>query len=75
MASDLNSIPKQYWMDSVFENDYKKMDLNALESFVRENKHLPGIVSEKEVNEKGYKIHSFNVGLLQNVEELLLHIH
>ncbi|WP_264532349.1 hypothetical protein [Flavobacterium sp. N502540] len=74
LASDLNIIPKQYWMDSVFESDYKKMDLDTLEGYVKENKHLPGIVSEKEVNEKGYKIHDFNVGLLQNVEELLLHI-
>ncbi|WP_166923840.1 hypothetical protein [Flavobacterium poyangense] len=74
LAADLNIIPKPYWKDSVFESDYKKMDLNALESFVKENKHLPGIVSEKEVKEKGYKIHVFNEGLLQNVEELLLHI-
>ncbi|WP_369614894.1 hypothetical protein [Flavobacterium sp. CFS9] len=74
LASDLNIIPKQYWMDSVFESDYKKMDLDTLEGYVKENKHLPGIVSEKEVKEKGYKIHAFNTGLLQNVEELLLHI-
>lgn len=74
LASDLNIIPKPNWKDSVFEKDYKKMDLNALENFVKENKHLPGIVSEKEVNEKGYKIHAFNEGILQNVEELLLHI-
>ncbi|WP_166923064.1 hypothetical protein [Flavobacterium poyangense] len=74
LAADLNIIPKPYWKDSVFEGDYKKMDLNALESYVKENKHLPGIVSEKEVKEKGYKIHVFNEGLLQNVEELLLHI-
>ncbi|WP_374172652.1 hypothetical protein [Flavobacterium tructae] len=74
LASDLNIIPKPHWRDFVFENDYKKMDLNALEGYIKENKHLPGIVSEKEVKEKGYKIHAFNEGLLQNVEELLLHI-
>ncbi|WP_374175001.1 hypothetical protein [Flavobacterium tructae] len=74
LASDLNIIPKPHWRDFVFENDYKKMDLKALEGYVKENKHLPGIVSEKEVKEKGYKIHVFNEGLLQNVEELLLHI-
>ncbi|WP_202701307.1 hypothetical protein [Flavobacterium sp. UGB4466] len=74
LASDLNIIPKPHWKDAVFENDYKKMDLSALEGYVKENKHLPGIVSEKEVKEKGYKIHVFNEGLLQNVEELLLHI-
>ncbi|WP_166920437.1 hypothetical protein [Flavobacterium poyangense] len=50
------------------------MDLNVLEDFSKENKHLPGIAWEKEVNEKGYKIHAFNEGLLQNVEELPLHI-
>ncbi|MCC9020104.1 hypothetical protein [Flavobacterium lipolyticum] len=74
LTSDLNIIPKPHWKDVVFESDYKKMDLMALENYVKENKHLPGIVSEKEVNEKGYKIHTFNEGLLQNVEELLLHI-
>jgi hypothetical protein len=63
------------WPDFVFNSDYNLMPLNELESFVTNNKHLPGIRSEADINAQG----GVNVGetsalLLQKIEELTLYI-
>ncbi|MCG2611308.1 hypothetical protein LZZ90_07295 [Flavobacterium sp. SM15] len=38
------------WADYVFANDYKLMPLSEVEAFVKENKHLPGVASAKNIN-------------------------
>ncbi|QQU04408.1 hypothetical protein [Myroides odoratus] len=77
-----------YYADYVFEKyftgeselkyDYVFNDLNTVASFIKNNRHLPGItpISELEKGEGGY---SFNVSelsiqLLEKTEELYLHI-
>jgi hypothetical protein len=62
--------------DYVFDDNYSRMSLEELEQYIKEHHHLPGIVSEKEVAQRGGTI---SVGdsytqLLQKVEELTLYI-
>lgn len=59
--------------DFVFDRDYKLMDLNSLEKFVKTNQHLPEIASEKEMIEEGVNMKELQMKLLQKVEELTLY--
>ncbi len=62
------------WSDFVFENDYDLQSLDEIESFVTENKHLPGIPSKAEVTEDGINLGEMDAKLLQKIEELTLYI-
>jgi len=62
------------WKDCVFEYDYKLISLKETEEYIKQNKHLPGIPSEKEVLENGINVGEMNAMLLQKIEELTLHI-
>ena len=46
-------VESQWWPDYVFQEDYKLQSLSDTEAFVNKNKHLPGIPSAEEVEEKG----------------------
>lgn len=58
--------------DYVFEEGYQLMALSELDRFVRENKHLPGVVSSQEA-EGAIDLSSFPLQLLEKVEELTLY--
>ncbi|MDR1714467.1 MAG: hypothetical protein LBS20_01320 [Prevotella sp.] len=60
--------------DFVFEPDYNLKPLSELESFVKENKHLPEIPSEKQMREDGLNINDMQIKLLQKIEELTLYV-
>lgn len=60
--------------DFVFENDYKLMSLDKVESFVKTNKHLPDIPSAESFKENGYKVGEMDGMLLRKIEELTLYI-
>ncbi|MBC9934877.1 hypothetical protein [Chitinophaga qingshengii] len=62
------------WPDFVFEKNYALPSLQELEQFIAENKHLPGIPSEKEVLRDGLDVGALNSRLLQKIEELTLYI-
>ena len=62
------------WSDFVFNTDYKLKDLEEVEIFIEENKHLPDIPSEKEVKENGVQVGEMNAKLLQKIEELTLYM-
>jgi hypothetical protein len=65
-----NSIP-----DYVFNADYKLMPLAEVEKYVKKNKHLPNIPSEKEYKERnGVNVGELNMKLLEKVEELTLYM-
>lgn len=59
--------------DFVFKADFKLMDLNELETFVKTNQHLPEIAPEKELVENGVNMKEFQMKLLQKIEELTLY--
>jgi len=63
-----------HWFDHVFAPDYKLMSLSELEAFIKTNKHLPEIPSEKEVQENGINLGEMQGKLLLKIEELTLHI-
>ena len=60
--------------DYVFENNYALNSLEKVDAFVKENKHLPGMPSEKEVVEKGMNLGQVSVITVEKLEELYLHV-
>lgn len=61
------------WPDYVFASDYQLPNLSETEAFIAENKHLPGIPSAAEVQQKGgVELGEMNRLLLQKIEELTL---
>lgn len=62
------------WADYVFAQDYKLMPLPELETYIRENHHLPGIENAETVEEQGIDVGAMNAKLLEKVEELTLYI-
>lgn len=62
------------WCDFVFNDDYKLMPLNELKHYIATHKHLPGIPTEKEVQENDIDLANMNKLLLQKIEELTLYI-
>ncbi len=60
--------------DYVFEDDYDLKSLHTVESFIKNNKHLPNIPSAEEFKTNGYKIGEMDEILLRKVEELTLYM-
>lgn len=60
-------------VDYVFNPDYDLKPLSEVEAFVKENKHLPEIPSEKQMQENGLSMNEFQIKLLQKIEELTLY--
>jgi len=67
-------VTPEGWADFVFEDDYNLMPLKNVEKYIKENKHLPNIPSEKEVLKNGIYLGETNKILLQKIEELTLYI-
>ena len=60
--------------DFVFDEDYSLMTIYELHDFIKNNHHLPGVPSAKEVSTAGLNLGDMNNILLQKVEELTLYI-
>lgn len=60
--------------DFVFKPGYNLMPLSEVESFVKENQHLPEIPSEKEMIDNGVNVNEMQIKLLQKIEELTLYV-
>lgn len=60
--------------DFVFSPSYSLKPLSEVETFVKENKHLPEIPSEKQMQENGLNINDMQIKLLQKIEELTLYV-
>lgn len=72
-AKDIN-VEMNHAADYVFDEGYNLKPLNEVESYVKENKHLPGIPSAAEMAEKGMSVSEMSNLLLEKVEELTLHM-
>ncbi|WP_228434573.1 hypothetical protein [Chryseobacterium indologenes] len=59
--------------DFVFETTYDLPKLEEVEKHIKEKKHLPEIASAKTMEKEGVNIGSFQIQLLQKVEELTLY--
>jgi len=66
--------PATGWPDYVFEDNYPLMPLEDLDQFIQTNGHLPGVVTQAEVKEKGVNIGEVSAQLLKKVEELTLYV-
>lgn len=62
------------WPDHVFSDNYQLLGLDELKSFLENNKHLPGVPSEKEVLENGYDINEMQYVMLEKIEEMARYI-
>ncbi|MCQ2958597.1 MAG: hypothetical protein MJ198_00215 [Bacteroidales bacterium] len=62
------------WPDYVFEEDYDLKSLDELDSFIKENKHLPGVPSAEVMKDSGMNLAEMNATLLQKLEEMTLYI-
>jgi len=62
------------WADYVFDKNYSLMPLDKLEVFIKDNKHLPNIPSEKEVIENGINLKEMTLKQQEKIEELTLYI-
>ncbi len=60
--------------DYVFEEDYTITPLAELERYVKANKHLPNMPSEKEVVEQGLNIPEVVTKSVENIEVIYLHL-
>jgi hypothetical protein len=60
--------------DYVFEPDYNLLSLDEVETFIKDNKHLPEIPSASEFKENGVGLGEMDNMLLRKVEELTLYI-
>lgn len=67
-------VTQSGWSDYVFANNYKLRSLSALETFIKQNKHLPEMPSAKEVEEKGISVGDNQALLLKKIEELTLYV-
>lgn len=61
------------WADFVFEDKYELPSLLEVESHIKENKHLPGVPTAKQVKEDGIGLSEATTILLQKIEELTLY--
>lgn len=59
--------------DFVFEESYSLPNLEDVEQYIKDNKHLPEIASAKEMEKDGVNIGQFQIKLLQKIEELTLY--
>jgi len=60
--------------DYVFEPDYNLPSLSEVQTYVKENKHLPEIPSAKDIERDGLDLGEMNLLLLKKVEELTLYV-
>ena len=62
------------WSDYVFDDKYELPSLVKVESYIKENKHLPDIPSAKEIKEKGLSVSDMLAKQMQKIEELTLYL-
>jgi len=62
------------WPDRVFKKDYRLRSLEEVESFVGQNRHLPDIPAEQEIEEQGVTVLDMFAKQLQKIEELTLYL-
>jgi hypothetical protein len=52
--------------------DYNFLTLKEIETFIKENNHLPKVPSAEEIEENGLSLKEMNLLLLEKIEELTL---
>ncbi|WP_407266703.1 hypothetical protein [Tenacibaculum maritimum] len=73
LTLDQISLNVTTFPDYVFAKEYRLMPLNEVASYIKENKHLPNMPTEKEVVKEGMNVGQINTLLVEKVEELTLY--
>lgn len=73
LTREVEVTPGEWW-DDVLTGAYKLQEISEVESYIKQNCHLPGIPSQDEVLENGIRLGEFNGLLLKKIEELTLYI-
>lgn len=67
-------VTQNAWADFVFQDHYRLKPLHEVEKFIKENRHLPDVPSEKDVLKDGVNLGNMDAVLLQKIEEMTLYI-
>lgn len=67
-------VEAENWPDYVFYKDYELLSLPELQSYIKENGHLPEIPSAVKVEQEGFAIGDMNKRLLKKIEEFTLYL-
>jgi len=62
------------WYDNVFKPSYKRMTINELDDFIKQNRHLPDVPTTETVMKDGIDLGKMNGILLKKLEELTLDV-
>jgi hypothetical protein len=73
-ATNVNVRLKQNFPDYVFSKEYELLPLPELETYIKENKHLPNMPTADEVECDGLDLGEMNRLLVEKVEELTLYL-
>lgn len=74
LTEEVRIMLKAQWADYVFEEDYNLPNLEEVEQFIKENKHLPNVPSSKEVSENGIELGEIATIQQEKIEELTLYV-
>jgi hypothetical protein len=74
ICRDLYVLSTSVWPDYVFSNSYKLPSLNEVKQFYEINKHLPGVPTACEIEEKGININEVATIQMQKIEELTIYM-
>ncbi len=67
-------VTQDVWADYVFKDDYELPSLDSVETFIKENKHLPEVPSEAEIKKNGLNMSEMMVTQMKKIEELTLYM-
>ena len=62
------------WADYVLEKNYPLLPIKDVDTFIKINKHLPGVPSEKELKASGLSLAKMQTIQMKKIEELTLYI-
>src|SRR5690606_39020409 len=74
LTEEVRVILKVQWADYVFEEAYNLPKLEEIETFIKENKHLPNVPSAREVSENGLELGEITTIQQEKIEELTLYL-
>jgi hypothetical protein len=66
-------VSQSGWPDYVFDKNYALPNLQEVEAYINSHHHLPGIISEQNVQKNGLDLGDNQAALLKKIEELTLY--
>jgi hypothetical protein len=67
-------VQNTYWADYVFDENYVLKPIEEVKSYIINNKHLPDVPSESEIQQEGLSLSQMQKIQMQKIEELTLYI-